>query len=207
MGLFDQNLSPLLDNKYHKGRNHVQFFSLFNFEHLGQYLERSRCSINMCWMNEREWCPIAEARVHRAQQQRTVLATRLLTLKGLWHGNMTGRQEKACQFRVSPKSFSQISEEAHLGHKGLNLVQKCLKTTQGHTVSKCSLDSNSRLGISKDHPHSTSPVCYPEKQKQMGKKNTKPTHEMTQWQMFSAHGCSGRPFLLQECLCGWVLPA
>lgn len=50
--LSNQYPSPLLDYKYHKGKSHIQFFSLLNVQHLGQYLACSRCSVNICGINE-----------------------------------------------------------------------------------------------------------------------------------------------------------
>ena len=43
-------LSLLLDCKY-KERKHIQFFSLFNFQHLRQFLARSRPSLNISRMS------------------------------------------------------------------------------------------------------------------------------------------------------------
>ena len=50
-------LSLLLDCKYHKERKHIQFFSLFNFQHLRQFLACSRYSIEMCGMNAENGVP------------------------------------------------------------------------------------------------------------------------------------------------------
>ena len=50
-------LSLLLDCKYHKERNYIQFFSLFNFQHLRQFLAHTRYAIDMCGANAENGVP------------------------------------------------------------------------------------------------------------------------------------------------------
>ena len=115
-------LSLLLDCKY-KERKHIQFFSLFNFQHLRQFLARSRYSIEMCGMNAENGVPSQRPEYLGSSAEhisRAVLRTRVLALKGLCHSGMKGRQgQKHWQFRRSPKSFSEILQETHWGIRGL----------------------------------------------------------------------------------------